>query len=129
VRLDEVRRDVGGRALPVGKRRLVGDRRPDDPDCWYASASTGPYAAHGRRDPQAVSTGDAASNPGSRSQMAYPSRYLRCHTHSSPLDGCLFAGLADGQLWEIRDRGDNWITLQLGGDRLDAVLALDHATR
>ena len=26
---------------------------PDDPDCWYVSASTGPYAAHGRRDPQA----------------------------------------------------------------------------
>jgi hypothetical protein len=25
----------------------------DDPDCWYVSASTGPFAAHGRRDPQA----------------------------------------------------------------------------
>src|SRR5919197_1341171 len=24
-----------------------------DPDCWYVSASAGPYAAHGRRDPQA----------------------------------------------------------------------------
>src|SRR5437899_9614251 len=26
---------------------------PDDPEIWYVSASTGPYAAHGRRDPQA----------------------------------------------------------------------------
>src|SRR4029077_13871841 len=26
---------------------------PDRPDCWYLPASTGPYAAHGRRDPQA----------------------------------------------------------------------------
>src|SRR4051812_48575979 len=26
---------------------------PGDADCWYVSASTGPYAAHGRRDPQA----------------------------------------------------------------------------
>src|SRR3954469_21470536 len=24
-----------------------------DPDCWYVSASTGPFAAHGGRDPQA----------------------------------------------------------------------------
>ena len=26
---------------------------PGDPDCWYVSASTGPFAAHGGRDPQA----------------------------------------------------------------------------
>src|SRR5437762_2028252 len=25
----------------------------DDPECWYLSASTGPFAAHGRGDPQA----------------------------------------------------------------------------
>src|SRR4029450_10718504 len=27
---------------------------PDDPELWYVSASTGPYAAHGGRDPQAL---------------------------------------------------------------------------
>ena len=27
---------------------------PDDPDCWYLSASTGPFAADGRGDPQAL---------------------------------------------------------------------------
>src|SRR3954462_885760 len=26
---------------------------PDDPDCWYLSASSGPFAAHGGGDPQA----------------------------------------------------------------------------
>src|SRR5947207_240311 len=26
---------------------------PDDADCWYLSASTGPFAAHGRGDPPA----------------------------------------------------------------------------
>ena len=26
---------------------------PDDPDLWYVSASTGPFAAHGSGDPQA----------------------------------------------------------------------------
>jgi hypothetical protein len=44
-------------------------------------------------------------------------------------DGRLFAGLADGQLWESRDRGDNWTALQLGGDTLEALFALDQATR
>jgi hypothetical protein len=39
-------------------------------------------------------------------------------------DGRLFAGLADGQLWESRDRGDTWTPLQLEGDSIAAVLAL-----
>jgi photosystem II stability/assembly factor-like uncharacterized protein len=39
-------------------------------------------------------------------------------------DGCLFAGLANGALWESHDRGDNWTAVQLDGDTLAAVLAL-----
>jgi hypothetical protein len=39
-------------------------------------------------------------------------------------DGRLFAGLADGQLWESRDRGDTWTPLQLEGDGVAAILAL-----
>ena len=38
--------------------------------------------------------------------------------------GRLFAGLADGQLWESRDRGETWTPLQLEGDRVAALLAL-----
>jgi hypothetical protein len=38
--------------------------------------------------------------------------------------GRLFAGLADGQLWESRDRGDSWSALRLQGDALRALLAL-----
>jgi hypothetical protein len=44
-------------------------------------------------------------------------------------DGRLFAGLADGRLWESRDQGDTWTVLQLRGDTLDALVALDHAAR
>ena len=40
----------------------------------------------------------------------------------------LFAGLADGRLWESSDRGDTWTTLQLDGDSLDAIVALEHVT-
>jgi hypothetical protein len=43
-------------------------------------------------------------------------------------DGRLFAGLANGRLWESRDRGDSWTPLQLRGDTLDALVALGYAT-
>jgi hypothetical protein len=39
-------------------------------------------------------------------------------------DGRLFAGLANGQLWESRDRGDSWTATRLQGETLVAVLAL-----
>jgi hypothetical protein len=39
-------------------------------------------------------------------------------------NGRLFAGLADAQLWESRDRGDSWTALRLEGDALGALSAL-----
>jgi hypothetical protein len=42
-------------------------------------------------------------------------------------DGRLFAGLADGQIWESGDRGDSWTALRLEGDRLGALVALARA--
>jgi hypothetical protein len=38
----------------------------------------------------------------------------------------LFAGLANGQLWESRNRGDSWTDLQLDGDSLGAIVALEY---
>jgi hypothetical protein len=43
-------------------------------------------------------------------------------------DGRLFAGLADGQLWESRNQGDSWSPLRLTGNGLDALLALRSGT-
>jgi hypothetical protein len=39
-------------------------------------------------------------------------------------EGRLFAGLADGQLWESRDRGDTWSACALRGDPLTELRAL-----
>ena len=39
-------------------------------------------------------------------------------------EGRLFAGLADGQLWESRDRGESWAPLRLEGDAPEALVAL-----
>jgi hypothetical protein len=60
---------------------------PDDPDCWFVSASTGPYAAHGGRDPQACITDDAMANRGSHSPAGCRSRCRRCPMHSTRLRG------------------------------------------
>jgi hypothetical protein len=38
--------------------------------------------------------------------------------------GRLFAGLADGQLWEGREQGDSWSPLRLSRDAPDAIVAL-----
>ena len=40
--------------------------------------------------------------------------------------GRLFAGLADGQLWESTDRGESWKTCALEGDALTRLNALAH---
>ena len=39
----------------------------------------------------------------------------------------LFAGLADGQVWESSDRGETWRRLDLAGDPLSALIALSFA--
>ena len=36
----------------------------------------------------------------------------------------IFAGLADGTLWETRDRGDTWRECRQRGDRLERIAAL-----
>ena len=78
----------------------------DDPDCWYLSASTGPYAAHGGRDPQARIYRRRDGEPwqplaGGLPEPLPAMPYALCAT-----DGRLFAGLADGQtLGKPRRRG------------------------
>jgi len=97
---------------------------PDDADCWYVSASTGPFAAHGRRDPQAriYRRRDGQSWQSLAGGLPEPLPAMPYALLAT--DGRLFAGLADGQLWESRDRGDTWTPLQLEGDGFAAVLAL-----
>ena len=100
---------------------------PDDPDCWYLSASTGPFAAHGRGDPQALlyrRRGQGAWRPlGGGLPQPLPSMPYALVAAG----GQLFAGLADGQIWASNDRGDSWTALRLHGDKLPSLVALAHA--
>jgi photosystem II stability/assembly factor-like uncharacterized protein len=101
---------------------------PDDPDCWYISASTGPRAAHGRGDPQARIYRRRRGETWEPLAGGLPEPLPAMPYALLATDGRLFAGLADGQLWESRDQGDSLAPLRLNGDPLDALVALGYAT-
>jgi photosystem II stability/assembly factor-like uncharacterized protein len=101
---------------------------PDDPDCWYVSASTGPFAAHGRGDPQACIYRRRDGTPWQPLRGGLPEPLSAMPYALVATDGRLFAGLANGQIWESRDHGDYWTALELRGDALEALLALNDAT-
>lgn len=101
---------------------------PDDPELWYVSASTGAYAAHGVRggDPKAhiyrQRDGGWDTLAGGLPEPLPSMPYALVATK-----GQLFAGLANGQVWESRDLGDNWRMCELDGESLPRVVALAHA--
>jgi BNR/Asp-box repeat len=99
---------------------------PDDPEAWYVSASTGPYAAHGGRDPQARIYGRR-----NRAWAAFagglPDPIPAMPYALVAFEGGLVAGLADGQLWGSADRGDTWERYELEGDALTELHALARA--
>jgi hypothetical protein len=97
---------------------------PEDPDLWYVSASTGPFAAHGGRDPQARIY---RRHPGEEWQelaggLPYPLPAMLYALVAG--DGRLFAGLADGQIWESADHGDSWRVLGTQGEPIGRLHAL-----
>ncbi|HXV35259.1 MAG TPA: hypothetical protein VD769_14730 [Gaiellaceae bacterium] len=94
-----------------------------DPDLWYVSASTGPYAAHGGGDPQARiyrrQNGGWEALGGGLPEPLGAMAYALVATEDR-----LLAGLADGQLWESRDRGESWRRCELRGDPPARLVAL-----
>jgi photosystem II stability/assembly factor-like uncharacterized protein len=91
---------------------------PADPDRWWVSASTGPYAAHGRRHSQARiyrSTG-GPWQPVTDELEAMPYALAAG-------DGRIFAALGDGTVLETRDGGDTWpaVSLDAGVAALNAL--------
>jgi hypothetical protein len=95
----------------------------DDPNAWYVSASTGPFAAHGGGDPEAriYAWREGAWRPlaGGLPEPLPAMPYALVATGER-----LFAGLADGQLWESRDRGATWHACALEGEPLARLNAL-----
>jgi photosystem II stability/assembly factor-like uncharacterized protein len=96
---------------------------PQDPELWYVSASTGPFAAHGRRDPQAriyrrEDGGWRALDGGLPDPLpSMPYALVAA-------DDRVFAGLANRELWESRDHGESWRRCELSSAGLTRLVAL-----
>jgi hypothetical protein len=101
---------------------------PDDAELWYLSASTGPHAAHGGRDPEARIYRRSAATPWSMLAGGLPVPLPAMPYALLAVDGRLFAGLADGQIWESRDRGDSWRPCVFRGDAIAALRAVVYAS-
>jgi photosystem II stability/assembly factor-like uncharacterized protein len=97
---------------------------PSDPDWWYVSASTGPFAAHGGGNPQARIYRRRNGEPWAPLAGGLPEPLPAMPYALVAADDRLFAGLADGRLWESRDRGDSWTALRLDGDAPTRLVAL-----
>jgi photosystem II stability/assembly factor-like uncharacterized protein len=99
---------------------------PDDPNAWYVSASTGPFAAHGRGNPEARiyawRDDEWRTLAGGLPEPLPAMPYALVAT-----EGRVFAGLADGQLWKSSDRGESWDACVLEGDALTRLNALAYA--
>lgn len=100
---------------------------PDDPGLWSISASTGPFAAHGGGDPQARIYRRRAGEPWRVLGDGLPEPLPAMPYALVAADGRLFAGLADGQIWESGDRGDTWRACTIQGDPITALHALAYA--
>jgi photosystem II stability/assembly factor-like uncharacterized protein len=97
---------------------------PGDPARWYVSASTGPFAAHGGGHPQARIYRRVDGEPWESLAGGLPDPLPAMPYALVAMAGRLLAGLADGQIWESRDRGDTWRRCRLEGDELGHLVAL-----
>jgi photosystem II stability/assembly factor-like uncharacterized protein len=101
---------------------------PLDPELWYVSASTGPHAAHGRGDPHArVYRWERRDGEWQALAGGLPDPLPAMAYALVAADGRLFAGLADGQIWESADHGDAWRPCQVRGQAPRELHALAYA--
>jgi photosystem II stability/assembly factor-like uncharacterized protein len=100
---------------------------PGDADTWFVSASTGPFAAHGGRDPQARIYRRRRGAPWEALDGGLPEPLPAMPYALVAGGGRIFAGLADGAIWESGDNGDRWSALEIVGQRPSSVVALARA--
>ena len=96
---------------------------PADPERWWVTASTGPFAAHGRRNAEARIYRRVGDKPWEPVTDVLPTMPYAL----AAADGRVFAALADGRLLETADTGDSWREDALGGDAVGALNALARA--
>jgi len=97
---------------------------PEDPDCWFISASPGPQQAHRSGNAEAHLYRWRGAGPWQPLDGGLPQPLNSMPYALAMSDGALFAGLADGRIFASEDRGDRWEQLALTGETLPGVVAL-----
>jgi photosystem II stability/assembly factor-like uncharacterized protein len=95
---------------------------PADADCWFVSASTGPFAAHGSRPAEAALYRWRGDGPWEELDLGLP-RPLETMPYALAARGDgLVSALRDGRLFATQDQGDSWRPLEADG--LTKVVAI-----
>jgi hypothetical protein len=97
---------------------------PEDADRWFVSASTGPFAAHGRGPAEAVVYRWEGDGPWKQLDGGLSSPLDHMPYALVYADGQLVMGLSDGTFYASADRGDSWEHVPLEGDAPWRVVAL-----
>jgi photosystem II stability/assembly factor-like uncharacterized protein len=96
---------------------------PEDPDRWFVSASTGPFAAHGRDSAEAVVYRWEGDGPWQALDGGLP-RPLDSMPYAFVfLDGQLVMGLSDGTVYASADMGETWEQAALDGEPPQRIVA------
>jgi hypothetical protein len=80
--------------------------------------------AHGSRSAEAHVYRWQGGGPWERLTAGLPDPLESMPYAFTTMDGVLFAGLSDGEIYRSDDRGDRWRPVALDGDPLERVLAL-----
>jgi photosystem II stability/assembly factor-like uncharacterized protein len=97
---------------------------PNDPDCWYVSASPGPFNAHRRGRAEAYVYRWRGEGPWQQLDGGLP-QPLDAMPYALVMAGAeLCAGLSDGRVYASADSGDSWEQLALRGDVPRRIVAL-----
>jgi len=102
---------------------------PDDPDCWYVSASPGPFNAHRAGRAEAYVYRWRGEGPWEQLDGGLPQPLDAMPYALVAAGGELYAGLSDGRIYRSGDGGDSWEQLSLTGDPLPRIVALTYAWR
>ena len=95
---------------------------PADADCWFISASTGPFEAHGSRPAQAALYRWRGGGPWEELDLGLERPLETMPYALAATEDGLFAALRDGRLFRTGDAGDTWHPLQAEG--LTKVVAM-----
>jgi photosystem II stability/assembly factor-like uncharacterized protein len=94
-----------------------------DPDCWFVSASPGPFEAHGTRPAQAALYRWRGEGPWEELDLGLP-RPLETMPYSlAATSEGLVAAMRDGRLFLSDDQGDAWRPLEAEGLRRVVAMA------